>query len=85
MGIRVAWGGERGLERGMGGWEVGAMVDIDIKRSSTRMGLGKVSDLVEERINYIPCRDRGRGASVLREAVQERADKTHRLCCPSAV
>lgn len=38
-GIRVARGGERGLECWMWGWEMGAIVDIDV-RTATGMELG---------------------------------------------
>ena len=36
--MRVPWGREGGLKRGMTRWEMGAAVDIDVE-AATRMGL----------------------------------------------
>ena len=66
VGIRVTWRGESGLERELGRWEMGVMVDIDIKRSSTRMGLGVMLDRVQAWVQPVPCHNRGRCESVLR-------------------
>lgn len=82
-GSRATRRGKRCLMRGMRGWEMGAMVDIDIERSDAGMGLKVMSGRVQAGVDHVPCHSRVRYGGALRGAGRVRADRRIRQSCPS--